>query len=99
MTLANVRGWFEQRKVMRERVAAAEEFAWVWSDTVNTDAYAYGASLECNEAQALARLFTACNFFNTAADLLAEHATVCQHDEPHNAPTDIETNGAVENAA
>ena len=83
MILNKVRAFFERRGMVRERLQAAEDFVWVWADVVNTDAYAYGASLECHEAQVLARLLTAHNFVNHSAEMLAEHTAVCQHDEPH----------------
>ena len=56
---------------------------WVWPDTVNTDSYAYGASLECAETNVLVRLFHTCHFPNTAADLMREHLTVCDGAESH----------------
>ncbi|MFE2538998.1 hypothetical protein [Actinacidiphila glaucinigra] len=83
MKLRKIRAFFERRTAERDRLQAAEDFAWTWADTVNTDAYAYGASLECDEAQALGRFFMAFGYDNTAAELLAEHAGVCEHQEPH----------------
>ncbi|MGW3153769.1 hypothetical protein [Streptomyces sp. NPDC001089] len=82
-----MRAWL--RKVLgidrrtAELIEAAEEFVWVWADTVNTDAYDYGASLECDEAQTLHRLFDVSGFTNTAAELLEDHRKVCASPEKH----------------
>ncbi|MET9470470.1 hypothetical protein [Streptomyces sp. NPDC002922] len=94
MFLEKIRVRRAQRQAEREQVEAASDFAWVWADTVNEESYAYGASLECSEAHALARLFTAFTYFNTAAELMAEHAAVCGHDEPHNSPADAREEAA-----
>ena len=83
MKLRKIRAFFAQRVAKRERLQAAEDFTWVWADVVNTEGYAYGASLECHEAQALGALFLAFGYDNTVAELLAEHAAVCEHQEPH----------------
>lgn len=45
MVFAMLRARCERRAVLRERLRAAEEFAWVWADTVNANSYAYGAEL------------------------------------------------------
>ncbi|NIY68092.1 hypothetical protein [Streptomyces malaysiensis] len=73
----------KKRAVRERQLKAAEEFTWVWADTANTDSYAYGASLECHETNALFRLFQVFNFENTASDLMQEHLTVCDGTESH----------------
>lgn len=58
-------------------VEAADDFAWIWADTVNNDSYAYGAMLTCAEAATLARLLHVTGFANHATDLAQEHSNVC----------------------
>lgn len=40
-----------------------------------------------------------CGYFDTAAELLAEHASVCEHAEPHDLTTETGMNEVTENAA
>lgn len=60
-------------------VEAADDFAWIWADTANTDTYSYGASLSCAEAATFARLLHVTGYENHAVDLAQQHRDVC-HD-------------------
>lgn len=81
--LDKVAVWRDRREVQRQQLKAAEDFVWTWSDTVDPDSHEFAADLDCTETNTAADLFRVFNFWNTANQLLKEHASNCTHDEPH----------------
>lgn len=70
----------------RKQLKAAEEFVWVWADTANTLSHDYGSTLQCSEANVMARLFRVFDFPNTAADVMDGHLKGCDGNADHNEP-------------
>ncbi|WP_329271834.1 hypothetical protein [Streptomyces sp. NBC_01451] len=77
--------WRDRREVARQRLEAADEFTWVWSDTVNPCSHEFGADLTCRETNTLATLFRLFHHWNTANQLQKEHerGPNCNNAEPH----------------
>ncbi|MFJ3270948.1 hypothetical protein [Streptomyces sp. NPDC086776] len=74
------------------KLEAAEAFVNKWCETVDPDSHAFGADLDCTEANTMARLFEVFNFTNTAAQLMKEHLPHCEGTEQHpetDAPTTV----------
>ncbi|MFD0407272.1 hypothetical protein DR950_36005 [Kitasatospora xanthocidica] len=55
-------------------IGAAKAFVEIWAQTALVVIDDYGCTYTCDEADVLAELFRACNWNETADDLIREHA-------------------------